>query len=324
MSSADGNASPPPRRHLVNRFRAVPASEHRYGLAEGPLWDGERNRVLWVDINAGAIHAGTITDAGISDDTVLHVPGTAGAVVTSREGELLVAGARRLYTVASTGAVRPGPQVLSESTASRLNDGGCDPAGRFLVGSLALDDRAHEEVLVRIEADGEIVVIDDDLGLSNGLAFTPDRLYSVDTRAGTIWIRDYDPATGAVGPRHEFLRVPSRHPDGLCLDDAGNLWIAMWGEGKVECYSPEGRRLAVVEVAAPNTTSVAFVGGNLDTLLITTASEELSDAQLARYPDSGRLFTARVEVRGLPVPAWRGSRSSSHGAPAATRSTGIR
>jgi sugar lactone lactonase YvrE len=326
LSSADGNASPPLRRHLVNRFHAVPASEHRYGLAEGPVWDSTRNRVLWVDINAGTIHAGTLTAEGISDDTVLHVPGTAGAVVTSREGELLVAGARRLYTIASDGAVSPGAQVLSESTASRLNDGGCDPAGRFLVGSLALDDRAHEEVLVRIDADGEIVVIDDDLGLSNGLAFTPngEQLYSVDTTAGTVWIRDYDPGTGAVGPRHEFLRVPGRHPDGLCLDDNGNLWIAMWGEGKVECYSPEGHPLAVVEVPAPNTTSVAFVGANLDTLLITTASEELSDAQLARYPDSGRLFTAQVGFRGLPVPAWRGSGSSSHGAPAPIASTGIR
>ena len=65
----------------------------------------------------------------------------------------------------------------------------------------------------------------------------------------------------------------------------------------MRCYSPAGEQRAVVDVAAPNTTSVAFVGASLDTLLITTASEQLSDAQRARYPDSGRLFIADVEVQ---------------------------
>jgi sugar lactone lactonase YvrE len=68
----------------------------------------------------------------------------------------------------------------------------------------------------------------------------------------------------------------------------------------------------VVDVPAPNTTSVAFVGQSLDTLLITTASEQLSGTRLDRYPESGRLFTARVEVTGMPVAAWIGA----HGWPA--------
>lgn len=319
MSSPDGSASPPLRRHLVKRFYAVPASEERYGLGEGPFWDGDRNRVLWVDINAGAVHAGTMSMQRVTHDTVLHLPETVGAVECSREGDLLVAGAQRLYIVAPDGAVRPGPQILPERVASRLNDGGCDPAGRFLVGSLALDDRAHEEVLVRVDADGQVVVLDDDLGMSNGLAFSPagDQLYSVDTLPGIVWIRDYDSVTGSAGRRREFLRLDGDQPDGLCVDNHGNLWIALWGAGQVKCYSAEGEPTAVVEVAAPNTTSVAFVGASLDTLLITTASEQLSDTQRERYPDSGRLFTAHVGVNGLPVPPWSGA----GGAPDATGAT---
>jgi sugar lactone lactonase YvrE len=315
LSSPDGSASQPLRRHLVKRFHAVPVSEERYGLAEGPFWDGDRNRVLWVDINAGTVHTGVLSTQGMTHDILLQLPETVGAVVSSRQGELLVAGARRLYVISPEGAVSAGPSILSERIASRLNDGACDAAGRFLVGSLALDDRAYEEVLVRVDADGQVVVLDDDLGMSNGLAFSPegDKLYSIDTAPGIVWIRDYDSATGAVGRRHEFARLDGGKPDGLCVDIQGNLWIAMWGAGHVRCHSPSGDHVGVVEVAAPNTTSVAFVGASLDTLLITTASEQLSDAQRARYPDSGRLFTANVGVSGLPVPRWSGTGGAPDG-----------
>jgi len=296
----------------VKRFHAVPATDERYVLAEGPYWDGDRDRVLWVDIAAGEVHAGRLAATRVIPEAMLAFPETVGAVVSSQGGELLVAGARRLYTVSAAGAVSPGAEIIDADTASRLNDGCCDPAGRFLVGSLALDDRVQDEILVRVEPDGSIFVIDDDLGLSNGLAFSPDgtSLYSVDTLSGTVWIRDYDATTGRVGQRRTLLEVDGK-PDGLCVDQEGGIWVAMWGSGEVRCYSVAGDQLAAVDVAAPNTSSVAFIRPALDTLLITTASEQLSDAQLARYPESGRLFTADVGVRGLPVRCWAGTPASA-------------
>jgi sugar lactone lactonase YvrE len=292
----------------VKRFHALPATGERYVLAEGPCWDADRDRVLWVDIAAGQVHTGRLAASRVIPEAVLTFPETVGAVVSSRRGELLVAGARRLYTVSTDGRVSPGAEIIGADAASRLNDGCCDPAGRFLVGTLALDDRVRSEILVRVEPDGAILLIDDDLGLSNGLAFTLDggALYSVDTRGGTVWIREYDAQTGGVGRRRAFLQIDGT-PDGLCVDEEGSVWVAIWGSGEVRCYSAAGKQIAAVDVAAPNTTSVAFVGAALDTLLITTASEQLSEAQLARYPDSGRLFIADVGVRGAPVPRWAGT-----------------
>jgi sugar lactone lactonase YvrE len=104
-----------------------------------------------------------------------------------------------------------------------------------------------------------------------------------------------------------LLHMRHGSPDGMCVDSAGNLWVAVWGGCEVRCYSPTGQQIAVVEVAAPNVTSVAFVGPDLDILLITTASEQLTPTQLAQYPDSGRLFTCRVGVAGTPVTAWIGT-----------------
>ena len=79
---------------------------------------------------------------------------------------------------------------------------------------------------------------------------------------------------------------------------------AVWGTGEVRRYSPDGEVVAVVAVPAPHTSSVAFVGPGRDLLLITTAQSELTEGQLAEFPDSGRLFLADPGVAGLPTTAW--------------------
>jgi sugar lactone lactonase YvrE len=196
--------------------------------------------------------------------------------------------------------------LIAPDRDSRLNDGGCDPAGRFLVGSMALDDREGEECLWRLGPDGAVTAIDDDLTLSNGLGWSPDgaTLYSTDTVPGVVWARPYDAAAGGWGKRAVATRVEDGSPDGLCVDDAGNLWVAIWGAGEVRCLTPTGECLAVVSVPAPHVSSPAFVGPGLDTLLITTAREQLTDDELRTCPLSGHLFTARVDATGLPTPWW--------------------
>jgi sugar lactone lactonase YvrE len=277
-----------------------------FGLGEGPLWDQPGRRVLWVDINAGTVHEG-----GLDGDRVVcrrswQVDRTVGAAVSSTAGDLLVAGAQGLITVTANGAAA-GPALVAQPTR-RLNDGGCDPAGNFLVGTLALDDSRGGEILVRIERDQRVTVLDADLTLSNGLAWSADGtlLYSVDSVPGVVWIRSYDAISGAVGTRREWLRVTGGTPDGICMDVEGHLWIAIWGAGQVRRYTPEGRLAGIVDVPAPHTSSVAFVGDGLDRLLITTATAGLSAAQQAAFPDSGRLFIADAGVAGVPVTAWSG------------------
>ncbi len=227
-------------------------------------------------------------------------------MVCSAAGDLLVAGAQGLIAVTEAGRV-PGPTIVAQPTR-RLNDGGCDPAGNFLVGTLALDGARGGESLVRIERDQRVTVLDDDLTLSNGLAWSADGtlLYSVDTVPGVVWVRSYDTASGCVGTRREWLRVADGSPDGICMDAEGHLWIACWGAGQVRRYTPDRRLAGIVDVPAPHTSSVAFVGDGLDQLLITTATVDLAEEQLAAFPDSGRLFLADVGVAGLPVTAWSG------------------
>ncbi|WP_019611293.1 SMP-30/gluconolactonase/LRE family protein [Nocardiopsis sp. CNS-639] len=286
---------------------AVPASEGRYALGEGPVWDSARDRLLWVDITAGEIIEGRLDpDSGRITATGVHrFEGTVGAVATSADGDLIVAERSTLTRVRADGRRTGIARVLDSGADSRLNDGAVDPAGRFLVGSLADDDRTGEEVLARLGADGP-VLLDTDLNLSNGLAWSPrgTRFYSIDTVPGTVWGRDYDPATGATGPRERLFTVEDGFPDGMCVDAEGNLWIAVWGRGRIERRAPGGEVLSTVAVDAPHTSSVTFAGPDLDILVITTATHDLSPRDLDESPDSGRLFTARPGVRGLPTPYW--------------------
>lgn len=295
-------------RREVRRFEARVASADAHLLGEGPVWDAARERLLWVDINAGHVFEGRLVDDFVRVGRKHEFGETVGAVVCDRDGRLLVAGRRGLLTVEDEGERAHLVDLIPEGKDSRLNDGACDPAGRFLVGSLALDDRHDQECLYRYEADGTTTTIDADLTLSNGLAWSPDQsiMYSVDSVPGTIWERAYDAATGAYGERRVLLEIADSTPDGLCVDIDGNLWLALWGTGQVRRYSPEGEHLATVEVAAPNVTSVAFVGPRLDTLLITSASAQMTPEDTARHPDAGRVFLADVGTRGLPTPYWSG------------------
>ncbi|MEO8094074.1 MAG: SMP-30/gluconolactonase/LRE family protein, partial [Pseudolysinimonas sp.] len=61
------------------------------------------------------------------------------------------------------------------------------------------------------------------------------------------------------------------------------------------------------DVPAPHTSCVAFAGPDLDTLVITSATQDLTAEQLAEYPLSGRLFTHTPGVRGLPQALWKGT-----------------
>ncbi len=285
------------------------ASAGPYLLAEGPVWDAARSRLLWVDIHAGTVHEGTLEGRQVVPGRVLHRgDGMVGAAVAAEDGTLLVAEQEGLVEVGPDGSRTELARVVPPGQDRRTNDGATDPAGRFLVGTLSLaDEPSDREVLVRLEPDGSLTTLDADLGLSNGLAWSTDgrRFFSTDTERRTVYVREYDPATGEVGERRPHLRLGTGHPDGCTVDAENHLWVAVFGEGEVRRHAPDGTLVATVHVPAPHTTSVAFAGDDLRTLVVTTGSAELSDAERRTHPLSGHLFTVRTDVPGLPVPPWR-------------------
>ena len=286
---------------------AIQASEALFVLAEGPVWDRERRRLVWVDILGQTVQVGRLESGRVVLETQHHFETSVGVAVVAVDGPLLVAEQRALTRVALDGTRTSTGPLSVVGSHDRFNDGVCDARGRFLVGTLSLTGSHHSQCLLQFGSEGT-TVLDDDLGLSNGLAFSPDgaTLYSIDSVPGTVWRRDYDQETGVAGPRSRLLDLSDWTPDGLAVDARGRLWIALWGSGEIRCFTPEGRLVTTVSVPAPHTSSLAFVGDRLDQLVITTARAELTPDQLEQYPLSGSLFLADPACSGVPPYAWSG------------------
>jgi sugar lactone lactonase YvrE len=291
----------------VTRTRARQATAADHVLAESPVWDATRSRLLWVDIPAGAVLEGRLEGGRIRETGRWALDETVGAVALAEDGGLLVAGRHALHTLDAAGAWHRGPALITGPR--RFNDGACDPRGRFVVGSLALDgDPGPQQLLTHLGGD-RYAVLRSEVGLSNGIDWSADgtTIFHVDSEARTVSRAAYDLDSGRATGWTTLFEVPDGTPDGLAVDAAGDLWLAVWGAGEVRRYTHDGTPTCIVEVDAPLTSSLAFAGPDLDTLVITTARDGLTPAELDRFPASGSLFTCTVDATGRLPARWRGS-----------------
>jgi sugar lactone lactonase YvrE len=302
----------------VIRLTATPTGLAPATHGEGPTWDADRQELLWVDITAGQVRRATIgADGALVEVAVHEVPGTVGVVVPAAPGGWLLGAGPGVTHLTADGDPRvlielPDEGGSEESGGTRMNDGGCDRAGRFFTGTMAFDERPGAGALYRVDLDGTVTTVLDGLTVSNGIGFSPDdrTVYLSDSGAAVVWAFDYELATGAFGRRRVVLDF-SDHPDsgiadGLTVDDEGCLWTALWGGGQVRRFSPDGELLAVVDVATDNTSSCAFAGPGRDLLVISTSQHGLPEEARATQPDAGRLFTVRPGVSGAAAFPYQG------------------
>jgi len=276
-------------------------------LAESPVWDTRGRCLLWVDIDTGRVHR---LDPRTGADTATAVGVPVGAVAVRRAGGLVLAAGRGfafLDEAAGTLDWR-----WTGGRGDRMNDGKCDPAGRFLAGTLTVAQTPGAAALYQLAADGTVTTLIGGVAVSNGLGWSPDGslLYFADTPLERVDVLDYDAADGAVSARRPFadLRdVPGR-PDGLTVDAEGGVWVAMARGGRaVRRFTPDGRLDHLVELPVPLVTSVAFGGRDLADLYVTTSRVGLGPADLACEPGSGAVFCVpAVGVRGLPASEYAG------------------
>jgi sugar lactone lactonase YvrE len=290
----------------VTDYVARLASATQHELSEGPRWDDATATVSWVDIVQGHVFRGVVDGDTVTGERALDLPDTVGAAVPASDGGLLVAAHDRLVHVAPDGSRAVSAPVVDRNLLLRLNDAAVDPAGRLLVGSLALDHRSGAAALFRLEPDGTTTLLRGGLNLANGIGWSPDgtTLYLNDSVPGTVWAADYDVSSGQPSAWRPFVTALHGVPDGLVVDADGCVWAAEWNGSRVTCFSPDGDVRHVVHVPVPHVTAVSFVGPSRDRLLITSARDELEPERRTQFPLSGRLFLADVDAVGLPTSRW--------------------
>jgi sugar lactone lactonase YvrE len=265
---------------------------------EGPVWSSRWGGLRWVDMLAGDVLQLT------EDGSVLrrHVADVAAALRPRRGGGAVI-GVRRGFALEDPdGSVTHLPELWSGDDV-RMNEGTCDPDGRFLCGTMAYDERPGAGSLFRLDPDRTVTVVLEGVTISNGLEWSPDgtRAYYVDTPTREISVFDYDGA-GELHDRRPFASVDAM-PDGLTVDADGGVWVALYDGRAVQHFGPDGTRGAQVRVPQGRVTACTFGGEDLDRLFITTSREGLSPAE---EPSAGSLHVADVGVRGLPAREFAG------------------
>jgi sugar lactone lactonase YvrE len=268
--------------------------------AEGPVWSAGWGGLRWVDMLAGDVLSLE------SDGTVQrsHV-GTVAAALRPRRGGGAVIAVERGFALQDADGTRTDLDPVWDDPSIRMNEGGCDPDGRFWCGSVAYDQRTGAAALYRLDADHSVRRVLDGVTISNGLDWSPDGslAYYDDTATHRIDVFDYDARTGLTGRRPFVVLTDGDHPDGLTVDAEGGVWVALNGSGVVHRYTPAGVLDEVVELPTAQVTACTFGGPDLDQLFITTSREGMGPDD---DPIAGSLFRADVGVPGLPVREFGG------------------
>lgn len=276
-------------------------------LGEGPVWHPPENCLYWVDITAGAVHR---WDRATGTDTVTTLGQDVGAISIRTSGGIIAAVRDGVLGVAGDGTVQRLAFVERDVPGNRFNDGKSDAAGRFWAGTMATDESERPGSLYRLDPDGTVTTMVTELGLSNGLGWSPDgrTMYLIDTPRQAVDAFDFDVDAGTLARRRRLITVEedAGSPDGMTVDADGFLWVALYGGGAVRRYTSDGSLDRVVELPVPQPTCPTFGGPDLDELYVTSARENLSAEQLAAAPLSGAVLRHRPGVRGLPAGLFGG------------------
>jgi sugar lactone lactonase YvrE len=278
-------------------------------LGEGALWDERQQLLYWVDITQNKVYA---FNPGNKSNLAYDVGQSVGSVVLT-ENDLILLGLRSGIGCLnpSTGSVVILVNPERDKPHTRLNDGKCDPQGRFWVGSICEGEPKFDGGLYCLNPDLSVVKKLSNIQCSNGLVWTSDTqtFYYIDTPTQEIWGFCYDAATASLSEKQVVARIPSElgHPDGMTIDTENHLWVALWNGGRVVRVNPSNGRIELeIPVPARNVTSVAFGGRNLDELFITTAQAGKSYEARQEQPLAGSLFHIKLPYRGFPAKRFSG------------------
>ncbi len=267
-------------------------------LGEGPCWVEREQSLYWTDINQPYLffwnEACGVTRLPVTEKICSIVPRASGGYIG--------AGYKGLLAIDVDFNITPIGNPEAHLIGNRFNDGKVDRAGRFWAGTMDHNETANRGTLYRIDPDLSWTEIDTGYRVTNGPAFSVDgkTMYHTDSAAQCVY-RFALNANGSTSAREVFMQFKHEdgYPDGMTVDAENCLWIAFWDGWCVRRFSPEGDMLVEIPVPVARPTSVAFGGADLDQIYISSASRDLSAAELAGQPKAGGLFSFRPDVRGI-------------------------
>lgn len=274
-------------------------------LGEGPRWHVQEQALYWVDIERGEIHSLTWRDR-THEIHRLGIP--VGCFGFHKDGGLILATADGFGTWSPQADLEILLDPRTADGEGRFNDGAVDLGGRFWAGTMTPEGFGNR--LYRLDRDGSVTCMEQEIGISNGIGWSPDggTFYFTDSPRKIIYAYDFDVNQGLISNRRKWVHTPDEPgvPDGLAVDQQGCIWSARWDGWKIDRYDPGGERIQELKLPCQRPTSCTFGGEDLSTLIITTARVGLNESQLSAQPLAGDLFRFRPGVKGLETNLFHG------------------
>jgi sugar lactone lactonase YvrE len=284
---------------------AEPLTPRVGGHCESPFWDARTERILWLDVFAPAVLALDLSDQLVS----YSLPVEMATVLRRRtSGGFVIATGHRLVAADDALAAFEPLTDLTDDPDLRTNDGGCDPLGAFIIGTMAHDETPSRGSVYRVAPDHHVEIVLRDVSISNGVQWSADgsRVYYIDTPTKRVDVFDFNSDSGEWSGRriHIDLVETSGSPDGMAIDENDGLWIALWGAGRVNHYDSDGRFVESIRVPGVSQTSACTFGGvGQNVLYITTSRQGIADAD---EPRAGSLFAVETTSRGAVIAEFAG------------------
>jgi sugar lactone lactonase YvrE len=277
-------------------------------IAESPTWVAAENAVYWIDVRAPSLHR---LDLATRTDRAWALSSDVGAfALVAGRNEALVALRHGLHLIdLDTGAeTRVAPPPF-DPALFRFNEGACDSSGRFWLGVMfdpvpGVRAEPRQFALQSFTFAGGLRAEPDATELHNGMAWSPDErtFYLSHTKRHAVFAVPFAAGRGMLGAPRLFAELPSELgvPDGAAVDAEGCYWCAVHGASRLHRYRPDGRLNRTIELPVSQPTMCAFAGPALDRLVVTSASQGLTNDQRRQQPHAGGLFCLQPGVQGIP------------------------
>jgi sugar lactone lactonase YvrE len=276
-------------------------------LGECPVWSADEQALYWVDIHAPSMNR---LDPATGEHRNWMMPGTIGSFGLRESGGAVVAlrdGFHLFDFETGTATFLAAPENPIPGT--RFNDGKVAPDGRFFAGTMD-EERLSRPIaaLYRLDPDGAVHRVVDELIVSNGLAWSADgqTMFHSDSKGQVIWAYEY--RDGEIGQRRVVARPTESigRPDGAAADVEGYYWSCGISAGALNRWAPDGRLDRSITLPCSNPTAPCFGGPDMKTIYVTSLRHGVRPEVLAEKPLSGGIFALQVEVPGVPIGRFRG------------------
>ena len=283
-------------------FKASILTEGLY-FGEGPRWHNGR---LWFsDFYAHAVKS---VGADGETRTELELDDQPSGLGWLPDGRLLVVSMEALKLMRLDADGLKVHADLSGLSSHLCNDMVVDKQGRAWVGNFGFDlDALVEEKgveaalaehpstnLVRVDPDGSVHRASPNMHFPNGMAITADGKSLIVAETLSMCLTAFDiEADGSLVNRRVWAQVGLRAPDGICLDQNGNVWVANALEPECVLVAEGGEILQTVTTSQP--CFACMLGGDdgKTLYLVTAQSSDKSEASAAT---TGKIEVCRVAI----------------------------